>query len=167
MRVRGATIAWRLALVGLLVVAAGFAAVLVASIQGMQLQEGTSLVDGYWVGLLPWIAIGTWLIPIGGVVACAGAVTAVWLGPGGWLPGLSTVPAVAVVTFWGLLMAIATAPRNAVDGTISQSNVADAVYSSPGDTVVFLLLPTAFVLTLAWFSRRRQPVRRSVNAPAA
>jgi hypothetical protein len=66
MRVRGATIAWRIALVGLLVVAAGFAAVLVASIQGMQLQEGTSLVDGYWVGLLPWIAIGTWLIPIGG-----------------------------------------------------------------------------------------------------
>jgi hypothetical protein len=159
--------AWRVAIAGVFVVAAGFAAVLVASIQGMQLQEGTSLVDGYWVGLLPWIAVGTWLIPIGGVVASVGAVAAVWLGPGGWLPRLSTVPAVAILAFWALLMAIATTPRNAVDGSISQSSVADAVYSSPQDTVVFLLLPTAFVMTLAWFSRRRPPERLSVDARAA
>jgi hypothetical protein len=164
MRVIGATVAWRLAIVGLLVVAAGSAAVLVASIQGMHLQDGMSLVDGYWIGLLPWIAVGTWLIPIGGIVAFVGAVTVVWLRPSGWLPRLSTVPAVAIVGFWVLLMGIETTPRNAVDGSVSASSVADAVYSSPQNTIVLLLLPMTFVLTVALLSGRRLAEGRSVRA---
>jgi hypothetical protein len=100
MRATAATVAWRLAIAGLAVVAAGFAAILVASVQGMQLQEGLSLVDGYWVGLLPWIEVGTWLVPIGAVVALVAAVAAIWLGRGGWLLRIATLPAIAVAVLW-------------------------------------------------------------------
>jgi hypothetical protein len=153
-RATAATVAWRLAIAGLLVVAAGLAAILVASVQGMQLQEGLSLVDGYWVGLLPWIEVGTWLVPIGAVVAFTGAVAAIWLGGRDWAVRLATLPAIAVALFWVLLIAIETVPRNAVDGSISQASVATAVYSNPANTVAFLLLPTAFVAALGRVSRR-------------
>lgn len=154
MRVTAASTAWRLAIAGLLLIAVGFAAVLVASFQGMQLQDGLSLIDGYWVGLLPWIEVGTWLIPIGGVLAMVGAGAAVWLRPSGWPLRLATLPAIAVGVFWVLLVAIETAPRNAMDGSISQTSVATAVYSNPANTVVFLLLPAAFVMVLGGMSDR-------------
>jgi hypothetical protein len=155
-RATAATLAWRLAIVGLLLVGAGLSSVLVASIQGMQLQEGLTLVDGYWIGLLPWIEVGAWLIPIGGVLAFVGAVAAIWLGRGGWVRRLATLPAVAVALFWVLLIAIETAPRHGPDGSIAHSDVATAVYSSPQNTMVFLLLPTAYVVMLAWASPRRR-----------
>jgi hypothetical protein len=165
-RATAATLGWRLAIAGLLIVGAGFAAVLVASIQGMQRQEGQSLVDGYWVGPLPWIEVGTWLIPIGAVLAFVAAVAAVWLGRSGWPARLATVPAIAVALFWLLLIAIETTPRNGPDGSIAQSDVTTAVYSSPQNTIVFLLLPTAFVVGLAWPTRRRSEARPASAEPA-
>jgi len=155
-RSTNATLAWRLAVVGVLIVGAGFVAVLVASIQGMQLEEGLSLVDGYWVGLLPWIEVGTWLIPIGGVVAFAGGFATVWLEPSGRLQRAATLPAIAVALFWVLLIVIETARQSGPDGTSSQTSIATAVYSSPQNAIVFLLLPTAFVAALAWASRRQR-----------
>ena len=134
----------------------------------MQLQEGLSLVDGYWVGLLPWIEVGAWLIPIGAVGAFTGAMAAIWLGGRGWVLRLATLPAIAVALFWVLLIAIETAPQNAVDGSISRASVATAVYSNPVNTVVFLLLPTAFVVVLGQVSRPAAgPVPRRAPDSAA
>ena len=102
---------WRLTLVGVVVVALGFGAILASSLQGLALVPGGSIVDGYWVGLLPWIDVGSWLVPIGGVVATVVGVASIWLGRAPVVVRLATIPAILVVLFWVLLILIGMAPR--------------------------------------------------------
>lgn len=146
---------WVIARVGVLVVGAGLAAILVASIQGMALVPGGSIVDGYDVGLLPWTEVGAWLVPLGGVIAAVAGLASIWLGRAGRLARVATIPAILVVLFWFLLVGIGTAPRNGVDGTLTSSSVATFVYSSPANTGAFLLIPAAFVVLIAAVARRR------------
>jgi hypothetical protein len=152
-----AVIAWRFALLGTLVVVAGFGAVVAAAIQGMALVPGGSILDGYDIGLLPWMEVGTWLVPIGGLVATVGGLAAIWLGRTHPVVRVATVPVLVVVLFWLLLVVIHTAPRPAIDGRTSTSSLADFVYSSPANTIVFLLIPAALVVLLAAVARRRTP----------
>lgn len=151
-----AVIAWRVAVLGSLVVVAGFGAIVAASVLGMALIPSTSILDGYDRGLLPWMEVGTWLVPIGGLVATVGGLGAIWLGRSRWLVRLATIPALLVVLFWILLMATGMAPHSAIpDVPPSASSLATVVYSSPANTVIFLLIPAAIVVLLAAVARRR------------
>jgi hypothetical protein len=151
-----AVIAWRFALLGALVVGAGVGAIVAASIQGMALIPGGSILDGYDRGLLPWMDVGSSLVPLGGLIATAGGLTAIWLGRTGWLVRVATVPALLVVLFWILLAATRMAPHSAIpDVPPSASSLAAFVYSSPANTIIFLLIPAALVVTLAAVARRR------------
>lgn len=151
-----AGLAWRFALLGALVVVAGFGAIVAASIQGLALVPGGSIFDGYDIGLLPWMEVGTWLVPLGGLVAAVGGLTAIWVGRPGLLVRFATLPALVVVLFWILLAAIGMAPRNAFPGGSSTaSSLATVVYSSPINTIVFLLIPAAVLVLLAAAARRR------------
>ncbi len=151
-----AVTAWRFALLGTLVVVTGFAAIVAASIQGLALVPGGSILDGYWVGLLPWMEVGAWLVPLGGLAATVGGLAAIWLGRSGLLLRLATLPALVVVLFWILLAALGMAPHSAIpDVPPSGSSLATVVYSSPANTVLFLLIPAAFVVILAAVARRR------------
>jgi hypothetical protein len=151
-----AGLAWRFAILGALVVVAGLAAIVAASIQGLALVPGGSILDGYWVGLLPWMDVGSWLVPLGGLAATVGGLTAIWLGRSGLLLRVATLPALVVVLFWILLAAIGMAPHSAIpDVPPSTSSLATVVYSSPANTVLFLLIPAALVVILAALARRR------------
>lgn len=152
-----AVIAWRVTLLGTLVVVAGFGAIVAASIQGMALVPGGSILDGYDVGLLPWMEVGTWLVPLGGLVATAGGLAAIWLGRSGRLLRLATLPVLGVVLFWILLAAIDMSPRRATpNGLPSSSSLATVVYSSPANTIIFLLIPAAVLVLLAAAAPRRR-----------
>lgn len=148
--------AWRLALFGLILIVAGFFAIVVASIQGMALVPGGSLLDGYDVGLLPWIEVGTWLLPAGGVAATVGAVGSIWLGRAPQVFRFGSIPVIVVVLFWVLIVATGMAPRNGPDGSTTTSTLATVVYSSPADTVLFLLAPAAIIVAIAAVSRRQR-----------
>lgn len=152
-----AAVCWRLTLVGVVVVGLGFAAILAASFQGMALVPGGSILDGYDVGLLPWIEVGSWLVPIGGIVAAVVGVASIWLGRTSALVRLATIPVILVVLFWVLLVVIEMAPRNGPvpDSSTTSSSLATVVYSSPANTIVFLLIPAALVVVLAAVTRRR------------
>ena len=152
-----AVVCWRLTLVGVVVVGLGFAAILAASLQGQAQVPGGSIVDGYWVGLLPWINVGSWLVPIGGVVAFVVGVASIWLGRAPVVARIATIPLVVVALFWVLLVGIGMAPRNgpAPDSSTKSSDLATVVYSSPANTIFFLLAPAAVVVLLAAASHRR------------
>jgi hypothetical protein len=151
-----AVIAWRFAVLGSLVVVAGFVAIVAASIQGMALVPGGSILDGYDVGLLPWMDVGSWLVPLGGIVATVGSVAAIWFGRTHPVLRVATIPLVAIVLFWLLLVVIHTAPRSATpNAPASASSLAAFVYSSPANTIIFLLVPAALVVLLAAGARRR------------
>ena len=151
-----AVIAWRVALLGALIVAVGFGAIVAASIQGMALIPGGSIRDGYDRGLLPWMDVGSSLVPLGGLIATAGGLTAIWLGRAGWLVRVATIPVLLVVLFWILLAATKMAPHSAIpDVPPSASSLAAFVYSSPANTIIFLLIPAALVMILAAVARRR------------
>jgi hypothetical protein len=151
-----AVIAWRLALLGALIVVAGFGAIVAATIQGMALIPGGSILDGYDRGLLPWMEVGTWLVPLGGLAATVGALAVIWLGRSGLLLRVATLPALVIVLFWILIEATEMAPHSAIpDVPPSPSSLATVVYSSPVNTVLFLLIPAALVVILAAVARRR------------
>ena len=150
----GVGTAWRLALLGFATVAAGLGGVLVASIQGMALVPGGTLLDGYDVGLLPWMDVGTWLIPIGGLLSSIAAAATIWLSRSGGIARSATIPALAAVAFWAFLAWLGMAPRNAVDGSVSSSGLQTVVYSRPLDTVLFLLVPTIVLMAVAALARR-------------
>jgi hypothetical protein len=159
-----AWVAWRAALAGVILVVAGGGAILTASIQGMALVPDGSIVDGYDVGLLPWMDVGSWLVPIGGVVAAVGAALTVWLGRTGPALRWLSIPACLVALFWVLLAAIGMAPRNGPDGSTSSSSLATFVYSTPANTIVFLLLPAAALVLLAALRRRGGRVPGSLGS---
>ena len=152
-----AAVCWRLTLVGVVVVGLGVVAILAASLQGMALVPGGSIVDGYWVGLLPWIDVGSWLVPVGGVVATVVGIASIWLGRASVVARIVTIPPILVVLFWVLLVVIEMAPRNGPvpDSSTTSSSLATVVYSSPANTIAFLLIPTALIVLLAAVARRR------------
>ncbi len=155
MRASLATWGWRATVAGIVLFAAGAVAILVASIQGMALQPGLSLVDGYWVGLEPWIGIGTWLVPIGGIVTIAAGFAVVASRPSMIARLLAIVP-LAVAFFWAFVtVAVDMAPHSRPGTTTTSSDLATAFYSNPEWTVIFLIVPAAFVVALASIARYR------------
>src|SRR2546423_145725 len=94
--------------------------------------------------------VGPCLVPLGGLAATVGGLTAIWLGRSGLLVRLASLPALVVVLFWILVTAIGMAPRSAIpDVSPSASSLATVVYSSPLNTIFFLLIPAAVIVVLA------------------
>jgi len=145
---------WRATATGVLILALGLAAVLLASIQAMVQFPGTSLVDGYWTGLLPLMGIGTWLVPLGAIVAVAAGVATVLSSRLPIVVRLISLAGVAVVLFWALTVVIDMAPRSRPGTTTTSSDLATVVYSRPESTIVLLLIPMALIVALAFAGRR-------------
>jgi hypothetical protein len=112
---------------------------------------GSSLVDSYWRGRLPWMGIAEALI-VSGATACAvvGAGTVWWLG--GWLRRIVAVPPLLVVGFWWF---IATLPLSGGGPCLPSPCPPPPVdpwayaYSLPGTALLFLILPALLLATLA------------------
>ena len=145
---------WRATAIGVVILAVGLAAVLLASIQAMVQFPGTSLVDGYWTGLLPLMGIGTWLVPVGAIVAVAAGVATVLSSRLPILIRLASLAGVVVVLFWALIVVLDMAPRSRPGTASTSSDLATVVYSRPETTVVFLLVPMGLIVALAFAGRR-------------
>ena len=142
-------------LAGIALFAAGMVAILAGSIQGMQLEPGLTLVDGYWIGLLPWMEIGTWLVPVGAILAVIAGIVTVLSSRLPILVRLASLAGAAVVLFWALIVVIDMAPHSRPGTTTTSSDLATVAYSRPETTVVFLLIPMGLIVALAFAGRRR------------
>ncbi len=104
---------------------------------------GYSLVDGYWIGRLPWT-------PIGIVLALAGSVLAIGSGSvvvaivGGWWRRLLMVPvAAAAALWWAFAVGLLRFPR------FHGPDPVTFAYDLPTTAAILVLLPAAFLAVLA------------------
>lgn len=150
--------------VGLLASGAGLVGLLVQAQSEVMADPGLSLVDGYWIGRLPWTAVGVDLTIIGATIAVVfGSVTA-WLA-GGPIRRVVTALALAVAAFWWFLAMLAT-PQGAFCASCPAPgpDPITMAYSQPQFAAIFLLLPAAIAAAAALSARR---TGRSAVAGAA
>ena len=111
---------------------------------------GGSLVDGYWIGRLPWMSIAETLIVVG-ATACAMAGTASVLVEGGWFRRIAVVPMALVIALWWLLAIILSTMR-AVPCNDCAPLTPDPwayAYSVPKSTLLLLIAPSVVIALLA------------------
>jgi len=114
---------------------------------------GSSLIDGYWHGALPWMAIIEGLVVVGataGVVAGTAAVAMY----GGWARRALGLLAAAVAGLWWVMAVIGAGVSGAA--CVDCPRVIDPwayAYSAPLLTLQMLILP-AVVLTVLALGRR-------------
>jgi hypothetical protein len=157
-------LAWRATAVGLLAVAAGLV-VLFAQAQSEVLADPSlSLVDGYWVGRLPWTAVGVDLTILGATIAVVFGTLTAWLA-GGLLRRVVTALSLAVAALlW--VYAMLPPPRAVPCESCAAPgpNPLTMAYSLPQAAAVFLLIPAVIAAAVALSAPR---TRRSTLAGAA
>lgn len=111
---------------------------------------GYTLVDGYWIGRVPWT-------PTGVVLALAGSVLGLGSGSlvvaivGGWWRRLLILPAVAAAAlWWAVALGVLPFPRFRGPDPVTFA------YSLPTTAVIMVLLPAAFLALLALSPRPPQ-----------
>jgi hypothetical protein len=115
---------------------------------------GSSLVDGYWIGRLPWTAIGIDLVVMGSTAAVVFGTLTAWIAGGG-LRRLVSLLVLAVAVFWWF---IATLPF--AGGAYCPScpppgpDPLTYAYSLPDSTLLLLVLPAAIAAAAAISERR-------------
>ena len=156
--------AWWATAVGLLVSAAGLV-VLFAQAQSEVLADpGLSLVDGYWIGRLPWTAVGVDLTIIGATIAVVFGTLTAWLA-GGLIRRVVTALALAVAAFWWFL-AMLPPPQGGFCASCPAPGPEPITmaYSQPQNAAIFLRHPAAIAGAVALSAPRS---RRSAIASAA
>ena len=114
-----------------------------------------SLEDAYWIGRLPWTAIGVALTVIGATVAVFfGSASAVLAG--GLVRRAIAVLALAVAAFWWFLMTLPPPIAVPCDACPPPGpEPLTMAYSAPQYAVVWLLLPAAVASVLSLTSSIR------------
>ncbi|HJP70585.1 MAG TPA: hypothetical protein VJ975_02610 [Candidatus Limnocylindria bacterium] len=113
---------------------------------------GISLIDGYWIGRVPWTPAGVVLI-MGGSVATQLAGTAIVLLLGDWMRRLLLVPVlIPPFAWWLTALGVVPFPRFLGPDPVTLA------YSLPQAAAVSLILPALAVTALALVPM--QPDRR-------
>ena len=149
--------AWWATIAGMGAMVTGLAVFLVYALSEVLAHPGMSLIDGYWVGRLPWTGIGEGFTMIGATVAVVLGTLTVWLGGNRWSRALVLVPLAVAAFFW--FAALLPFPGGAPCTDCGQP-VPDPfayAYSLPLSTVLLLLLPALVVAGLAFSSRPAHP----------
>src|SRR5437773_5793902 len=140
----------RLAELSLALIALGVSTLIVYAWVEVLNNPGYTLVDGYWVGRLPWTAAGIVMILVGSVAALVAAAAAI-VTEGGWWRRILIVPAwAAALIWWSVAMGILPFPR------FHGPDPVTFAYSLPVTASLLLLLP-AVVLAGVAITPRRQP----------
>jgi hypothetical protein len=135
--------------VGVLVL--GFVALLANSVAEVIGNPGSSIVDGYWRGRLPWIEFGVAPIVVGASAAAVLGLLGAWV-TGGWIRRLVVVPPFLVVCFWwflAMLPPMLGAPCNPQPCPPPPPDPWANAYSSPETAVVFLVIPSLVIALIA------------------
>ena len=157
--------AWWGTFTGLGALVIGLVVFFVYALSEVLAHPGLSLVDGYWIGRLPWTGIGEGLTVIGATVAVVLGTVTVWLGGNRWTRVLVLVPLAVAGFFW---FAALLPPPGGAPCTDCTTQVADPfafAYSLPVLTVVLLLLPAVAIAAVA-FTSRPSRARRVVGSAA-
>jgi len=145
--------AQRGAFLGLVLMLLGPSILLVYAWSEVLNNPGVSLVDGYWIGRLPWIPLGIVPALTGGVIGLvSGAVTIAIVG--GWWRRVLIVPAFAAAAFWWS-MALYLYPMPYMQGP----DPVTFAYSLPSSAAVFVLLPAVLLAGLSLTPRMPSPPR--------
>ena len=110
---------------------------------------GYTLVDGYWIGRVPWTPAGIVMV-IGGSVGALLAATSVILVEGGWWRRVLIVPAWAAAALWW------SGAMGFYPGIHGPDPVTFA-YSAPTTAGLLLLLPAVILASVAITPRRTPP----------
>jgi hypothetical protein len=112
---------------------------------------GYTLVDGYWIGRLPWTAVGVVMVLGGSVGALLAGALAI-LVEGGWWRRLLIVPAWgAAALWWSVAMGLLPYPRFLGPDPVTFA------YSLPTTAGLLLLLPAIILGGVAITPRRTPP----------
>lgn len=147
--------------IGLAGIGLGAAVLLVYAWVEFLNHPGISLVDGYWIGRVPWTPAGVLLV-IGGasLAVAAGAFRIlVW---GDWVRWLLLIPVLGAPALWWLFaLRVVPVPRySAVDPVT-------LAYSAPQGAALFLVVPAVAAAVLAFLPMQpdRRVRRRRVHPP--
>jgi hypothetical protein len=129
---------------------------------------GYTLVDGYWIGRVPWTPLGLVISLVGAVAGLLAGAVAIAI-EGGWWRRFLLVPSLAAATLWWL-MALGVIPYPRFQGP----DPVTFAYSLPTLAILLLLMPAALLATLCLMPPlvseprtrlRRVPERESWSEP--
>lgn len=144
------------------VLGGGLALLLAYSAAEVLATPGTSLVDGYWRGQLPWMGIIEVLV-VAGATACALAGAATVAAFGGWWRRLAMLLPLALIGLWWFL----AWAGGGISGACCEQRAFDPwsyAYSAPLLAFQLLILPAIAIVGLAMVGRG--PNRASYISPS-
>jgi hypothetical protein len=147
---------WARLAIGLMVV--GPSILLVAAWIEVLNHPGSTLVDGYWIGRVPWTPLGLIIALSGAVIGLLAGSLAILL-EGGWWRRVLVVAAVgAAVLWWLTAMGVVPYPRFHGPDAITFA------YSLPSAAGLLILMPAALLAILS-LTPRMEGVARTRLRP--
>ncbi len=136
-------------LVGLVATVAGLLLVLGQSFAETRADPSLTLEDGYSIGRLPWMQVGTVLVVVGtNVTLVAGTVASEIAG--GWLRRLlALIPAGAGVAWWLTAVIFVATSGGCPTCAPYTPDPFTMAYSMPDATLILLVIPAALAALLA------------------
>lgn len=165
-RLAGGAHQWARLALGLMVV--GPSILLVYAWVEVLNNPGATLVDGYWIGRVPWTPLGLLIALTGAVAGLLAGAVAIAI-EGGWWRRFLLVPSLAAAALWWL-MALGAIPYPRFHGP----DPVTFAYSLPTQTILLLLMPAALLAILCLtpplvseprMRLRRVPPRESWSEP--
>ncbi|MDP9251154.1 MAG: hypothetical protein M3O78_07275 [Chloroflexota bacterium] len=112
---------------------------------------GYTLVDGYWVGRLPWTPIGIVMILVGSVGGLLAAALAIVVEGGWWRRALILPAWGAAALWWSVAMGLVPYPR------FHGPDPVTFAFTEPTTAGLLLLLPAVILAGVAITPRRAPP----------
>jgi hypothetical protein len=139
--------------VGLAGIGLGLSILLVYAWVVVMNNPGSTLVDGYWIGRVPWTPLGVVLVLAGSSVAVTAGVVAI-LVHGDWLRRLLAMAVVlAPIGWWAKALGILPSARYQAPDPVTLA------YSLPETAALMLILPALAMAALRLAPIRPGPVR--------
>jgi hypothetical protein len=177
---RGLKVGLGLTIVGVGATAVGFVVLFGYALSEVMANPGISLIDGYWIGRLPWTAIGVDFVVIGSTVAVLSGTASSWLAGGAARRLVSLVPLVVAAAWW-----LYASIQSSIEGApcmieqLSMPNAGGTVscgpppfdpfavaYSAPAEAILLLALPASISAVIALSSKRARVVPASPRTAA-
>lgn len=157
MKRRARVVAGALHAVSITALAAGASVLFLMSMAASLNEYGrVSLVDGYWLGPLPWTTLGVGLTLFGATSTVAALAFIAWLTPG-WPIRILATAAVLSVAFWW-----ATAPMIGMGGACCfprpPFDPITVAYSAPTWAASLVVGPAVALAAVDWLWRPAAPI---------
>jgi hypothetical protein len=147
------------------VLGVGVSILLVYAMSEVAANPGISLVDGYWIGRLPWTLIGVGLV-LGGATVTLVLATMLVMVAGPWVLRVLALPGLLAAGFWHSISLVFGLPgvSGGCCGQPVKPDLITIAYSAPMNPIIFVLIPAAIASVLAVVAVLR---RRVALHPAA